>query len=523
MAKLVYTDGMFLFQCAFDERHLAKAAGFRWDNERKVWYTLDHAVAVRLREYGTESAQRKINSLLLKKSPWTSPHPPLPQGLSLLPHQLPAIQFALEQNRSYLGLDPGLGKTIIAARIAATLCDPVVYICPPFLTRNVEEEFKKWAPALKVARYDKSEIDKSVQVIIVPDSLLIRPETRVAILLFVGEQRRAVLFVDEAHRYKNEEAKRTRALLGDHSKHRGRMSGIVDAFTKQIYMSGTPVPNRPMELYPILSKAAPETIDFMNRFDYGRKYCDGYRNNFGWDFSGASRVEELARRVIVPTGPFMLRLKKSLLDLPPKLEEVFIISDDMSPKLTSMNMRIEKQYKSTDDLMKARIASERGMDTDDLPIATYRRLLGEEKASSACEYIASLLEETDENILVFAFHKETVGRLVAGLHEHRPLVVTGDTPMAERHACVKEFQSSNRRLIIGNYLALGTGFTLTKANRVIFVEFSWVPGDNEQASDRAHRIGQKSTVFVQYMVYQHSIDKKVIETILRKRKTTEQI
>ncbi len=75
-------------------------------------------------------------------------------------------------------------------------------------------------------------------------------------------------------------------------------------------------------------------------------------------------------------------------------------------------------------------------------------------------------------------------------------------------------------MLIGNYLAMGIGFTLTKATRGLFVEFSWVPGENEQAGDRMHRIGQTGSVHIQYMVYKNSIDKKVIEALLRKRKAT---
>lgn len=520
----MFSQGQFFLQCSFEERALPKAAGFRWDSARKFWYTPDSAVAVKLRDYGTESAKHQIDRLLVTVSPWTTPLPHPPEGLSLLPHQIPSILFSLERNRSYLGLDPGLGKTIIAARIAAALGRLVVYICPPFLTRNVEEEFRKWAPGTRVARYGTTPHSLGVQVLIVPDSIILRPQTKIDIEKFISNSKDPVLFVDEAHRYKNEYTKRTLSLFGARSRDGSVIPGIVDLFPRQIYMSGTPVPNRPMELYPILSKVAPETIDFMNKFEYGKKYCAGYRNQFGWDFLGASNVPELARRVIAPTGPFMLRLRKELLDLPPKLEEVFIISEDMSPRLAEMNMRLEEDYDSAEDIIKHQIATSVGKNADELPIATYRRILGYEKLDAACEYISSLLDETDESILVFAFHKDAIAGLVRRLDEYHPLCITGATPMGERHELVKQFQNdSSRRLMIGNYLAMGTGFTLTKATRVIFVEFSYVPGENDQASDRAHRIGQKGSVLVQYMVYADSIDKKVIETLLRKRKTTQQI
>lgn len=231
-------------------------------------------------------------------------------------------------------------------------------------------------------------------------------------------------------------------------------------------------------------------------------------------------MEELRRRVIYPTGSFMLRLKKELLNLPPKLEEVFVVSAEMTPRVAALDKNLGEKYNDKTDIVKALLENQTG---GDLHLMTYRRLLGSEKVAPTVEYIKSLIEETNESILVFAYHADVISSLTSGLSEYRPYVITGDTPMPTRHEQVKDFETSDRRIFIGNYLAMGTGFTMTKATRVIFCEFSWVPGDNAQASDRAHRIGQKGTVLVQYVVYKDSVDKLVIDTILRKRRAIEHI
>ncbi len=97
-------------------------------------------------------------------------------------------------------------------------------------------------------------------------------------------------------------------------------------------------------------------------------------------------------------------------------------------------------------------------------------------------------------------------------------MITGDVLKAKRQPLVDEFQKNpKRRLLIGNIEACGLGFTLTKATRVLFVEFSWVDGQNGQASDRAHRIGQNQSVLVQYVVLKDSFDRQRMETLLRKR------
>jgi len=521
LPALAYDKETFIFSCAFADRGLAKDAGFRWDSERKIWYTTDLAVAARLREYAIGFAKTKLNQTIIEISPWTKPLPLPPEGYEYLPHQIEAINFALSRNRSYLGLDPGLGKTICAAIIAQVLARQTVYISPPFLVQNVVEEFKRWSPSLKVAIFKASAGNirtyDAYDVLIVPDSVLNREVTLARIKAFIKE--RGLLFIDEAHRFKNPEAQRTQSLLGAK-----KVLGIVDLFERQVYLSGTPMPNRPVELYPLLSKVAPECIDFMSYFDYGRRYCGGHRNEYGWDFTGASNVKELAVRVIAPNGPFMLRQKKHLLNLPPKLEEVFVVSDDMPPRLASLDSKLGDAYANIEDLIKKRLTVENGLLGEDLHIATYRRLLGVEKAGAIIDYIKALIAETDESLIIFGYHKDVIKKLSDELASFKPFVITGDVAVDKRQDIVKEFQASkDRRIIIGNYVAMGIGFTLTKATRVIFCEFDWVPGVNQQAADRAHRIGQRSSVLVQYVAFKDSIDKAVIETLLRKQRSINHI
>lgn len=410
------------------------------------------------------------------------------------------------------------------------------------MVRNVENEFGRWAPALRVAVFGRLSTtgmhgqgkknltaSAAVDVLIVPDSLLARAGVVAALVAYCDAWPVAdsLLVVDEAHRFCRGKSKRSTALYDE----------LAPKFGRRVYMSGTPMPNRPMELYPLLSREAPDTIDFMDVWAYGRHYCAGYRKRIGWDanrgeprmswdFSGASNVPELRARVQGTRWPFMLRLRKELLGLPPKIEEVFIISADMSPKLARLDKAVAKAYgDGGDDAMRARLTAAAAVETGgELHTMTYRRLLGVEKVKPSAEYIRALLEETTESILVFAYHKEVVLELGKALAAFEPYIISGDTPKAKRQEMVDDFQASKtRRLVVGNYHAMGVGFTMTKATRVIFVEFDWVPGVNDQAGDRAHRIGQTKSVLVQYVVYKNSIDKRVLEAVLTKSDTTKRI
>jgi SWI/SNF-related matrix-associated actin-dependent regulator 1 of chromatin subfamily A len=443
-----------------------------------------------------------MNRTLITVEPWTGPLT-WPKGLEPLPFQENAAFFALARNRAYLGLDPGLGKTIVAALIINALKTPTVVVCPPFLARNIEAEFQKWcAGVLDPSGIARFPCEKIPYVMIVPDSIIGRDTTQAAIREMVERAHApATLIVDEAHRFKTENAVRTEALF----------DGVAPLFDRVYFLSGTPMPNRPMELYPVLSRFAPTAIGYMNKFDYGRYYCAGYQDQWGWNFSGASNLKELATNV---HGTFMLRVKKDEVskELPPKTEELVFVDDKLPAAAARLDREMLKMF-SPEDLM--------GYLAPNGHIATYRKELGIAKAPEAVSFIRGLLEDTDESVLVFAIHKAVVKALHDGLEKYKPLVITGETPMDIRHAHVQTFQCDpGRRLFIGNIQAAGTGLTLTKATRVVFAEFSWVPAENEQASDRAHRIGQRDHVFVQYLVYKNSVDRAVLETILTKRKIT---
>lgn len=476
--RVKFLEKVFVCECKYSERETPKAAGFRWHPGDKRWYTPTYTVAARLREHFDESARIELHRKLLTVTPWSG-DVPFPPTETPLQFQLDAVRFALERNRSYLALDPGLGKTICAAIISNALKLPAVYICPPFLLKNVDAEMKRWCTGK--------------MPIVFPDTQLENFHSTT----------NKLLFVDEAHRFKNDASQRTKFLFNK----------ILPLFDKVVFLSGTPMPNRPIELFPVLSHAAPETIDNMSKFEFGRKYCAGYKGKWGWDFSGASNVKELAAQVM---GKFMLRLKKEdvLKELPPKTHEMVFLSGDLPPSVTEFDKKILGEN-SGEDVMKAALGEDH--------IASYRRELGLAKVPHAVEYLDFILESTDESVLVFAIHKDVIHQMAHALRKYTPFIITGEVKTDYRQDIANAFQNGKSRVLLLNIQAGGIGFNLTRANRVVFVEFSWVPGENDQASDRAHRIGQKDNVLCQYLVYRDSIDAKVLESNFRKRKTINQM
>ncbi len=499
-----------------------KDAGFRFSGDLKVWYTPDLKVAAKLERFSDALAKEKLSEIKIVKGSWLWPLLSSPDdGLEVLPHQLEATLWALERNRSYLALKPGLGKSIVAARIFSEFQEMHhmrgVYILPPMLVENALYELTKWAPELRVSVYGKKEVDFTyTDILLLPDSRLTDPSLCTALSYYIGKKV-PILIVDEAHRFSNEESKRTKALFGFIRKvSKENVPGLCSLFVKRVMMSGTPMTNRPMNLFSVLSSEAPEALAHMSRFEFGLRYCAGHqvqitKDKKVWNFTGASNVSELSVKM---HENYMLSMGKDLLNLPEKIEELFIISDDMSPALA----RVDGSVKDTCGTDPYELIKNLGHSRHDTHVTTYLRMCGKEKVPSIVKYIDSIMEETDEAILVYAYFEDTVNLLEESLSHHSPSVITGKVPVGQRQKMVNDFQNStHRRIMIGNYKAMGVGFTLTKASRVIFVEFDWVPGNNEQAEDRAHRIGQTKTVYVQYAVFKNSLDLRVLETVLRKR------
>ncbi len=410
-----------------------------------------------------------------------------PLGLTPFPFQLDAHRFSVTRLKThravYLAMRPGLGKTIVSALLSNTRQlherRKILYVCPPSLRPNVEAEFKKWG------------LSQAAMPVIVTDSELRDAEA------FECD----VAFVDEAQRFKNEKTQRTKGLMR-----------LLKGARKVVFLSGTPMPNsRPVELWVVLKNFAPDVFgtDF---FAFARRYCGAHKTDFGWKFDGFTNKKEFKAKLC---QSFMLRQDKSLVKLPPLREGILTVGDDIPPIVGALETKILRHY-TKEDLIEGRLTAAKG--EGPLHLSRYMKLLGVEKLKYVFPVIEHLLYETDESVLIFAHHADVVQGLAEFLANFRPIVISGKTPTKARDAMVKRFQSGDTRVGVLNTVAGGIGWNLTRATRILLVEFSWRDGDNRQAIDRAHRIGQEFPVLAQYVVLKDSLDAKRLEVVLRKRR-----
>lgn len=428
-----------------------------------------------------------------------------PEGLNYFPFQAAGIDFCLSNpnHNSLIGDEPGLGKTIQAVGYSsATGASNMLIVAPASLLFNWAKEVRRWHLnrdiTIQVITTSKMDLDPTRDVHVVSYSLA----TNKKIHRFLQRKCPDVLVLDEVHYLKNPKAKRTKAIYKD-------SGNLADVSSNIIALSGTPILNRPKEIYETISKLCPDAIDGMSYDAYARRYCGAWwdkRFNKLWD-GGSSNERELGDKL---RSSFMVRRKKIdvLKDLPSKIINLAIL--DPSRKAKSI-------LRSMSAFSPEEIIRLKGVTTHYEGLSTMRRELGAEKVVASVNYVKNVLDSGRDKIVLFAHHKEVLLKLKEDLAAYEPVIVYGATSKTERQKAVDKFQTDrDTRVFIGGIVPCGEGITLTAASYVAFIEFSWVPGSNAQAEDRCHRIGQKDSVLIEYLVYPDSLDHNILKSSTRK-------
>lgn len=430
----------------------------------------------------------------------------------------------LTRARSYLAHAPGAGKTceaIVAALMLPEREGQVVFIVPPGLTVNWEREIHTFTrdhrayPTIGVVGRTASQrsVAWRAEFLIIPDSMLTKGW--VYRRLF-GVRRIRLLAVDEASRFKDPASARAKALFGGSTRYI-TYPGLVRHAERVVLLDGSPMPNRPMELWAPVYALDPEAIDCMSQRDFGFRYCGATQNYRGeWQFLGSSHEEELRERI---RQRLFHVVTEDQLDHPERRRSILVMSQDVrSASLKAWEKRNLKLLRTLED--------NPAEDLSQGEIASARRELGILKTPWVTRYILQRLEDQkNEKILLFAWHREVCQALstaiAARLGRDRVSLVIGGTPEAERERAFASFQSGTRgsvQVIIGNIQAMGRGHNLQRADRVVFAEASWSDELNKQCEKRASRRGRDKDLFVrcEYVAAPDSLDERVLRSLFTK-------
>lgn len=426
------------------------------------------------------------------------------KGGELYPFQKAGIEFIEKTNgRCIVADEMGLGKTIQAIGYLQLHRElrPAMIVCPASLKLNWLSEIRRWLDTddrISVINGRKTfdlELTGATIIILNYDILYEWGKE-------IAKYKPAIIIYDEAHYMK----------AGNNSLRGKAGLGLSKIANRVIFITGTPVTNRPIELLPLLKMVSPK--DWGNDWAYKQRYCGAFHNGYGWDFRGASNIDELHRMI----APWLLRRLKSdvLNELPEKTFASLIIDYDESAK-----KEYREVYIGAKKLIKDSLASRRPENAL-AEIERLKQAAVHAKMPAVKEWIKDFIE-TGQKLVIFANHKFVIDELMEEFGEYS-VKYTGDTSQNERAELVKQFQENeNVKLFIGNIKAAGVGITLTAASNVIFIEFPWTPADLIQAADRLHRIGQKNNVTVWYMIAADTIEGDIIELLEKKRKIVDSI
>lgn len=423
---------------------------------------------------------------------------PSPAGLAYHPFQKAGIEYgSLCKSHILIGDEPGLGKTIQAIGLMNLYGDNQAFVvCPASLLYNWKKELETWLVKKATIEIFHPLKENKADIILMSYYWFQKPYFK--FLRALGKKK--YLILDEVHKLKNPKASRTKYVLA--------ADGFRAQSERVICLSGTPMEKQPIELYPIIRALKPALIGNKDYFGYGLKYCAGWKTPWGsWDFTGASDLKELGTCL---RADFMVRrLKKHVLkDLPDKIRNFVYLEETKDAKVN-----IQKIVSYENEVIK-------GARTYNFTeLSAELKALGVSKISPAIQYIKDQFEGGHEKIIVFCHHKEVLNAILEGLKEFNPVKIDGDVSLEKRNQAVEKFQNDKDSRVFGGTIgAAGVGLTLTASSYVIMVEYSYKPGENEQCEDRAHRIGQKDSVLVDYLVYANSPDIKKLKLILKRDK-----
>lgn len=538
MPFIYETRGRFVAACSFNDRHIPQDAGFKFSPERREYWTTDPAVAYRLIKWAHESTAayliERFKKLLPKKFNVTAKDLKASAAFrkQAKKYQVKGALHILNNSTSMLWYEAGTGKTATATLaleyLAVVLHKLNVVICPSFMARTWREEIDRVSRNFLDVHIveDREDLPRlTSDVIIIPDSLLSE-----ALIKHLLGGNLGALIIDEAHRFKNDRAARTNLLCARPLA--AETNYIAAAFRHVCVMSGTPSPNyKPIELYALLNAFAPHAIGFMSKPEYGVRYCGAIDNGFGLEYGGATRIDELVGNL--RECGYLLYQELSAEDLPEQAPDTFIYLNQVKCATALVKAELELRSKlSLAEILKLAIKDSpklahkynfklklKGEELDPSEfMSELRKLAGVTTASAALPILEEVIKTDSEPVVIFAWHKEVVAKLKVGLEKYDPLVIDGSVHKDLRQGIVDTFQSAiTPRPLIVNLAAGGVGFTMHRAYKVYFVEFSYVDGENEQAVRRLRRLGQIRKVLPYYFIFKDSLAHTMLGILARKQ------
>lgn len=413
--------------------------------------------------------------------------------MKLKQHQTEGVQFLIDHKKALLADDMGLGKTAQAIGLINALnIRTTVIVAPASLIDNWKQELAIW-------------LSEPLSVNDLGAKGRIPPRTNVLLCTYdkfarysVAKRVKPQLYIfDEAHLLKSPTSKRTLTL-----KH-------VKA-NRIVCMTGTPILNRPIELFPIVWLLDRRGLGKDVRA-YAQRYCGAHWDWTGrLDMSGASNLREL--RTIMKKRFMLQRTKK---DTDVKLKRKYRQIIDLKTQ-----KEITKSDSKKNAVKFSQMANLEYAEPKDV-LSIIRKEHAMEKIPLVKKFILKELESHDK-IVVFSHHRDVLETLRARHKDRSVHIIGGQSSKDKQNAADRFNQDPDVRILFGSTMATGLGFNLTASNIVLFAELDWSFERLKQAEDRCWRIGQNKEVFAKYLVLPNTVDHFLAYVLSSKIKTSEE-
>ncbi|KAG2387345.1 hypothetical protein C9374_001677 [Naegleria lovaniensis] len=461
---------------------------------------------------------------------------------SILPFQKEGIEFGISRDgRVMLCDEMGLGKTLQALGIACyyTKDWPMLIVGPCSLHNNWKKELTTWIDMDWVKKTvgdtfniqgDSLEqyiaiVDSTQNLMKLIDETSVQPKKYLAFIISydlisknstndtkISEwlSKFSLIIGDESHMIKNDDSKRAKNILP-----------LLKTSKRVILISGTASPSRPIELFTqmkALLSSQKGKATLLKKTQFGERYCDLKSTYFtGADYRGSKRLSEL--HVLLSRSVMIRRLKRDVLSqLPPKrrfLTYLNLPEEDIGPhRLTFESFRKRKKGSI--------------LDPNDSEVLQKYNLTAVAKQRSIGLFARKYLRK-GEKFLIFAHHRSVMNTIEEHIRDeiqdikvregktYKFVRIDGETPIDQRQDISQQFREDpDVKVAILSIAVAGVGLNFVPCKTVVFGELTWNSGSLVQCEDRAHRIGQKSTVDIHYLIARNTLDEYIWELLSHK-------
>jgi SWI/SNF-related matrix-associated actin-dependent regulator 1 of chromatin subfamily A len=340
-----------------------------------------------------------------------------------------------------------------------------VIVCPSSLKLNWLKEMEVWHDNKGIVITGSKPKRLKTYAAITDETIIISYETLRADILDISKMFKAFnyLIVDEAHRLRNFKTKQSKAVIE------------LRHLSNRVYpMTGTPAVNHPADVYGILKLMYPFT--YKSYWQFVERYFTVIDGFYGKDVNALreDRKEEFNELLFTHS---LQRKRRDVMKWVPKVSKRTIELEPSTKQVSMFNEIMKKNMIIGEEIPNAitKLTRLRQVCVDP-------NYFGVDAPTPKIEFIMQYLEDNDETVIIFSTMTQTLKRL----HKAIPgsMLLTGEQSTEEKQFAVSEIQGGHSRVLLANIKAGGMGFTLDKADTIIFLDKSYTPDENDQASDR---------------------------------------